>query len=105
MTLRLPSYWSALILGGFLMVTPGGLVGAEKFQFNRDIRPILSDRCFKCHGPDKASRKAGLRLDVAEGAYAERPKSHGHAVVPGKPEESLLVRKIFARDPADAMPP
>ncbi len=77
----------------------------EPLQFNRDIRPILSDRCFKCHGPDKASRKAGLRLDVAEDAYAERPKSHGHAIVPGQPDESLLCQKIFAADPADAMPP
>src|SRR6267378_4464243 len=52
------------------------LPAAEKLQFNRDIRPILSDRCFKCHGPDKASRKASLRLDHSEDAYAERKKSH-----------------------------
>ncbi len=78
---------------------------AEPLQFNRDIRPILSDRCFKCHGPDKASRKGNLRLDVPDGAYAERPKSHEHVVVPGKPAESLLCRKIFAADPSDAMPP
>jgi hypothetical protein len=77
----------------------------DSLQFNRDIRPILSDRCFKCHGPDKASRKAGLRLDIPEGAYAENPKSHEHAVVPGDPKASLLCRKIFAADPADAMPP
>src|SRR5579872_1362625 len=78
---------------------------AVPLQFNRDIRPILSDRCFKCHGPDKASRKANLRLDTADGAYAEREKSHGRAIVPGKPEESLLCKKIFATNPDDAMPP
>jgi hypothetical protein len=89
---------------GFLCVGDVA-IAAEPLQFNRDIRPILSDRCFKCHGPDKASRKGGLRLDVPEGAYAEREKSHGHAVVPGKPQESLLCQKIFAADPADAMPP
>jgi hypothetical protein len=94
---------AAIYCGLALLCAPAA--AAEPLQFNRDIRPILSDRCFKCHGPDKASRKAGLRLDVPEGAYAERPKSHGHAVVPGKPEESLLCRKIFASDPADAMPP
>src|ERR1041384_3793768 len=79
--------------------------GAEKLQYNRDIRPILSDRCFKCHGPDKAARKAGLRLDSAEEAYAVRKKSGKHAIVPGKPEESLVCSKIFSADPDDRMPP
>src|SRR5256885_7495430 len=79
--------------------------GAEKLEYNRDIRPILSVRCFKCHGPDKAARKASLRLDLAEEAYAERKKSHQHAIVPGKPEDSLLCQKIFATDKDDLMPP
>jgi hypothetical protein len=79
--------------------------GAEKLQYNRDIRPILSDRCFKCHGPDKGSRKASLRLDIAEEAYAPRKKSGKHAIVPGKPEESLVCTKIFSSDPDDLMPP
>jgi hypothetical protein len=96
---------AAIACGSGLLCARAGAAAAEPLQFNRDIRPILSDRCFKCHGPDKASRKGGLRLDVPEGAYAERAKSHGHAVVPGKPAESLLCRKIFAADPADAMPP
>jgi hypothetical protein len=92
----------AALCGGLGLLCPAA---AEPLQFNRDIRPILSDRCFKCHGPDKASRKAGLRLDVAEGAYAEREKTHERAIVPGRPEQSLLCRKIFAADPAEAMPP
>src|SRR6266404_2675981 len=79
--------------------------GAEPLQYNRDIRPILSDRCFKCHGPDKASRKSGLRLDIAEEAYAERKKSGKHAIVPGKPDVSLVCRKIFSSDPDEQMPP
>jgi hypothetical protein len=90
---------------GFGWLAASGAVAADTLQFNRDIRPILSDRCFKCHGPDKASRKADLRLDIPEGAYAERQKSHEHAVVPGKPRESLLCQKIFATDPTELMPP
>jgi len=101
----LSSALAAISCGLALLCARAAAAVTEPLQFNRDIRPILSDRCFKCHGPDKASRKGGLRLDVAEDAYAERPKSHGRAIVPGKPEESLLCRKIFAADPADAMPP
>src|SRR6266436_8947388 len=87
------------------MLSVGALFAGEPLQYNRDIRPILSDRCFKCHGPDKASRKASLRLDLAEEAYAERKKNHKHAIVPGKPNESLLCQKIFATSPDDQMPP
>lgn len=67
--------------------------------FNRDIRPILSDMCFKCHGPDKLARKADLRLDQREMAI------QAEAIVPGKPEESLLIERIFSDDPKQAMPP
>ena len=94
-----------LLISSFDWPMPSNVCAAEKLQFNRDIRPLLSDRCFKCHGPDKAARKAGLRLDLAEEAYAERKKSHKHAIVPGKPEESLVCRKIFSNDPDDLMPP
>ncbi|HXG09872.1 MAG TPA: DUF1553 domain-containing protein [Gemmataceae bacterium] len=72
-------------------------------EFNRDIRPILSDACFQCHGPDRAKRKADLRLDTAEGAFADR--GGYHAIVPGKPDESELFRRITAADETERMPP
>src|SRR4051812_49290961 len=68
-------------------------------HFNRDVRPILSENCFACHGHDKNQRKAKLRLDVREVAL-ERG-----AIVPGKPGESKLVEHIFATDPDEIMPP
>ncbi len=78
---------------------------ADKLQYNRDIRPILSDRCFKCHGPDSGSRKAKLRLDQPESAFGPRKNPEEHAIVPGQPEKSLLVRRIFTSDQDDLMPP
>jgi hypothetical protein len=74
-------------------------------QYNRDIRPILSDRCFKCHGPDKGSRKAALRLDQPESAFGPRKDPAEHAIVPGHPDQSLVVRRIFSHDTDDIMPP
>src|SRR5262245_10476893 len=72
-------------------------------EFNRDVRPILADNCFACHGPDKNQRKADLRLDLEEGARADRG---GYAaVVPGKPEQSELVKRITAEDVKERMPP
>jgi hypothetical protein len=73
-------------------------------DFNRDIRPLLSDNCFTCHGPDIAKRRADLRLDERAGALSPA-KSGKPAIVPGKPAESELVRRIFASDPDDLMPP
>jgi hypothetical protein len=75
----------------------------EIASFNRDVRPILSDACFQCHGPDKARRKAGLRLDTEAGANALRGDSR--AVVPGDPARSELFRRITAADEAERMPP
>src|SRR5262245_65322550 len=71
--------------------------------FNRDIRPILSDKCFHCHGPDNNKRKAKLRLDTKEGAFADR--GGYHAVVAGKPDESELLARVLSKDAARRMPP
>ena len=76
---------------------------AKKLQFDRDIRPILSDKCYACHGPDPAVRKANLRLDMKEGAFSE-PSGYP-IIVPGKPEESELVLRITHDDIDRRMPP
>lgn len=67
--------------------------------FNRDIRPILSENCFPCHGPDANTRKAGLRLDQREGAVADA------AIVPGDPSASEIVGRMLSTDPDEQMPP
>ena len=77
---------------------------AKKVDFNYEIRPILSDKCFKCHGPDPRNRKAGLRLDTKEGAFAEL-ESGGRAIAPGNLDESEIVARITAEDEGERMPP
>ena len=73
-------------------------------SFNRDIRPIMSDTCFRCHGPDKSSRMAGMRLDLRE--EATKPTRSGVTpIVPGDTEKSAIIQRIFAKNPARAMPP
>jgi cytochrome c553 len=73
-------------------------------RFNRDVRPILSDNCFACHGPDEKQRKARLRLDIREEAL--KPAESGDAaVVPGEPEQSELTRRIESADSDEVMPP
>src|SRR5690349_2376046 len=75
-------------------------VGAETtLSYNRDVRPILSDKCFYCHGPDKNHRKGKMRLDLREEALAKE------AFVPGKPDESELVKRIYTTKDEDMMPP
>jgi len=75
------------------------LASTNQIQFNRDVRPILSENCFACHGHDKNQRKAKLRLDVRDVAIERE------AIVPGKPGESKLVEHIFSTDPEEIMPP
>ncbi|MFM7843634.1 MAG: PSD1 and planctomycete cytochrome C domain-containing protein [Planctomycetota bacterium] len=76
---------------------------AGPVEFNRDIRALLSDRCFACHGPDKNTREANLRLDTEEGLF--RQGDSGKNIVPGKPADSVLVHRITSTDPAEKMPP
>ena len=76
----------------------------DQVDFNREIRPILSDMCYKCHGPDAAERKAGLRLDGHAGATAKL-ESGFTAIVAGKPEDSHLIARITTSDPDLMMPP
>jgi hypothetical protein len=75
-------------------------------SFNFDIRPILSDKCFKCHGPDANHREAHLRLDIADSAYAPLKVTKGaYAIVPGRPGESELLRRVGSSDATYQMPP
>jgi hypothetical protein len=104
---------------------------AVEVSFNRDVRPLLSDRCFKCHGPDGGDSgqnwKGGLRLDTKQGAFADlaairhkvstakreakglaplpAPTEPRFAIVPGEPEQSVLINRIMADDPDERMPP
>ena len=77
----------------------GGVLFGEDVRFDTDIRPILSDYCYACHGPDSETREAELRLDLREEAMASG------LIVPGKPGESELIARVFSNDPDDTMPP
>jgi hypothetical protein len=85
---------------------PGSAVsGNRPVDFNWDVRPILSDYCFRCHGPDGGNRRANLRLDTAEGAYAALRRPNTFAVVPGKPDDSEMIRRVTHANVALRMPP
>ena len=79
------------------------IAAPSQIDFNRDVRPVLSDNCFQCHGPDEKHRLAGLRLDSREGAFAER--KNGRLIVPGDPGKSLLLQRMAHADKARRMPP
>jgi mono/diheme cytochrome c family protein len=92
--------WSAL---AFAAAKPKPAASGN-IDFNRDIRTILSDNCFACHGPDENKRKAKLRFDIKEGAFKET-KSGNFAIVPGDISKSKLVERITSKDPDEVMPP
>ena len=78
----------------------------EVVSYNYDIRPVLSDKCFKCHGPDANHREAHLRLDIADSAYAPLHVTKGaFAIVPGNPDASMLLKRVSSADPDFRMPP
>src|SRR6478735_1672968 len=78
-------------------------VAADRVDYARDVLPILSDNCYHCHGPDEKARKAKLRLDTKEGAF--RIKDDVAVIVPGKADQSELVKRITSQDPDERMPP
>ncbi len=99
-----------VVWAGSQFVAPSALAAAAKppatkpIEFNRDIRQILSDNCFACHGPDDNKRKAKLRFDLKEDAF--KPAKSGElAIVPGHPEKSELIHRLTAKDEDDRMPP
>ncbi len=98
----------ASLIGGFISVEArshedAATAGKGAVRFNRDIRPILAENCFRCHGADPGSRKAKLRLDREEGFFDKRDE--GPTVVKGKPDESPMYKHIVSNDPDEIMPP
>ena len=87
-----------------LCIPGSSLAAGDKVDFSRDILPLLSDNCFKCHGPDAANRKAKLRLDRHDASLEKIEKGRA-TIVPGKSALSELYSKITAADPDDRMPP
>jgi mono/diheme cytochrome c family protein len=81
----------------------------EKVEFNRDIRPIVAENCFHCHGPDPGTRKVGLRLDTEAGFFAARIDKKGHeeppTVIKGQPDKSTLFQRMLSKDEDEVMPP
>lgn len=99
MSSKIQFLWTMLTLASLQPWTAGSLAAWQPTLFNRDIRPILADKCFYCHGPDAAHREADLRLDLRDEAVA------AEALVPGKPEASGIVARIFSSDQEQIMPP
>lgn len=96
---------SLVTLSCLVLILAGGSAGGDEIRFNRDVRPILADRCFGCHGPDAASNESGLRLDQAEAAVATPDSDEEAAFIPGDPENSVALQRIRETDPDLKMPP
>lgn len=95
---------TATLVAGMIFIATSVFADDGKISFNRDIRPILSDNCFQCHGPDEHKRQAGLRLDLKEAATKAGESGHV-AIVPGKAETSQLIKRIVTVDGELQMPP
>src|SRR3954465_1509216 len=97
----------SLFAVGLITLAPAVLVidppSSGKIDYTRDIRPILSDNCYSCHGPDEAERKAKLRLDTREGLFNQHEDVT--PFVPGKLETSEAWTRIISTDPEEIMPP
>jgi hypothetical protein len=88
----------------FLLLTlPLSGFAAEPLNFSRDVRPILSENCIACHGPDDKKREAGLRLD--DETSAKKSNDGVTAIVPGYPEKSAIIERIESKDPVEVLPP
>ena len=102
----MPWRWTRWVGTGLtITVFAAGSVAADtaRLEYDRDVRPILSENCFPCHGQDSKKRMAGLRLDTFEGATADR---NGHAALtPGRAESSAVYQRITAGNAAQRMPP
>jgi hypothetical protein len=104
MPMKLKRLWILPFGVALASMTLGSSAARAEVGFNRDIRPIMSDTCFRCHGPDKSARMVNLRLDIREEAL--KPAIDGKVpIVPGKPEESEIVKRIFSTDTSRLMPP
>src|SRR5437588_722430 len=102
MSRRLLSWIGIAVIGLSGIVARADDLVPDQIQFNRDIRPILSNNCFQCHGPDANKRKAELRLDTKDGLFSTHETRH--TVVIGKPENSEIFKRITNPNPDERMP-
>src|ERR1700733_7064943 len=98
----MPAPTTSLLLLLLLSLAP--LASAQEVEFNRDIRPILSDKCYTCHGPSSVSRKTQLRFDIESGAKIDLSGGR-KTIVPGHADQSEMFRRISSENTAVRMPP